>query len=75
VTALALGEVGAVAMGVQTPGWVTFAHVLWDRMPRGTPQDVAALCLVLLAVLAAAAAAVPLLRRALRWYTAGEKGG
>jgi ABC-type Fe3+ transport system permease subunit len=66
VMALALGEVGAVAMRVETPGWETFAHVLWDRMHYGQPQDVAGLCLVLLAVPAAAAAvvlAVPLLKR------------
>ncbi len=68
VMALSLGEIGAVAMRVETPGWETFAHVLWDRMHYGQPQDVAGLCLVLLAVLAAAAAgviAVPLLKRLL----------
>jgi iron(III) transport system permease protein len=47
VAALALGEVGAVAMRVETPGWETFAHVLFDRMHYGMQHDVSALCLVL----------------------------
>jgi iron(III) transport system permease protein len=48
VAALALGEVGAVAMRVETPDWTMFAHVLFDRMHFGQPRDVTALCLVLL---------------------------
>lgn len=52
VAALALGEIGAVAMRVETPGWETFAHVLFDRMHYGVENEVASLCLVLLAVVA-----------------------
>jgi iron(III) transport system permease protein len=53
ITALALGEIGAVAMRVETPDWVTFAHELFNRMHFGQPPDVAALCLVLLVFVSA----------------------
>jgi iron(III) transport system permease protein len=46
--ALALGEVGAVAMRVETPGWETFARRLFDRMHYGQSQDVPSLCLAML---------------------------
>ncbi len=58
VTALSLGEVGAAAMRVETPGWQTFAHVLFDRMHYGVQDVVAALCLLLLAAVVAAAGAL-----------------
>jgi iron(III) transport system permease protein len=58
VMALSLGEVSALAVRVETPGWPTFALVLFDRMHYGVANDVAALCLLLLALLAGAAALV-----------------
>ena len=48
VAALCLGEVGAAAR-VETPGWETFAKLLFDRMHYGVDSNVAALALVLLA--------------------------
>lgn len=51
VAALSLGEVGAVAMRVETPGWDTLTHVLFDRLHYGVQNEVAALCLLLLAML------------------------
>jgi len=53
IAALALGEVGAVGMRVETPGWIMFAHVLFDRMHYGQTHDVTALCLALLLIIAA----------------------
>ncbi len=54
LAALALGEVGAT-MRVETPGWEFFAKLLWDQMHYGVQNDVAALCLLLLAGVAAVA--------------------
>jgi iron(III) transport system permease protein len=51
VTALCLGEIGAGAR-VETPGWETFAKLLFDRMHYGVETAVAALALVLLTVVA-----------------------
>jgi ABC-type Fe3+ transport system permease subunit len=51
VGALGLGEVGAAAMRVNTPGWITFTHVLFDRLHYGVPNEVAAMCLLLVALL------------------------
>ena len=48
VMALSLRRNWPVAMSVETPGWETFAHVLFDRMHYGVQNEVAALCLVLL---------------------------
>jgi iron(III) transport system permease protein len=61
LAALSLGEVGA-AMRVETPGWETFAHFLWAQMHYGVQNDVAALCLLLLAGVAVAALGWLLLR-------------
>jgi iron(III) transport system permease protein len=52
IAALALGEIGAVAMRVETPDWIMFAHELFNRMHYGQTPDVTALCLVLLLVVA-----------------------
>ena len=52
IAALALGEIGAVAMRVETPDWIMFAHELFNRMHYGQTPDVTALCLVLLMVVA-----------------------
>ena len=54
IAALSLGEVGAVAMRVETPDWTMFAHELFNRMHYGQPPDVTALCIVLLLMIAAA---------------------
>ena len=71
IAALSLGEVAAVAMSVETPGWHTFAHDLWREMHTGVQNYVAALCLLLLGAAAAAAAlgftVVLLVRRAGKW--------
>jgi ABC-type Fe3+ transport system permease subunit len=53
IAALSLGEVGAVAMRVETPGWDTFAHALWAEMHYGVQNYVAAQCLLLLAAVVA----------------------
>lgn len=47
VAALSLGEVAA-STRVETPGWESFAKLLFDRMHYGVTNDVAALCLLLL---------------------------
>jgi ABC-type Fe3+ transport system permease subunit len=65
-TALSLGEVSG-SKPVSTPGMSTFSEVVFDRMHYGVTNEVAALCLVLLLLLGALAAAVgvwPLLLRA-----------
>jgi ABC-type Fe3+ transport system permease subunit len=62
IAALAVCEIGAVAMRVETPGWEMFAHVLFDRMHYGLASDVSALCLLLLLWLVAGAAVGLLLR-------------
>ncbi|MBI3408320.1 MAG: iron ABC transporter permease [Planctomycetes bacterium] len=46
VAALSLGEVGATAR-VDTPGWDSFAKLIFDRMHYGVENNVAALCLLL----------------------------
>jgi iron(III) transport system permease protein len=52
VAALSMGEVGASSR-VETPGWETFAKLLFDRMHYGVEASVAALALVLLAEIGA----------------------
>src|SRR5262249_9172877 len=47
VAALSLGEVGATAR-VDTPGWDSFAKLIFDRMHYGVENNVAALCLLLM---------------------------
>jgi ABC-type Fe3+ transport system permease subunit len=51
IAALCLGEL-AVSARVETPGAETFAKLILDRLHYGAAPDVAALCLVLLAVIA-----------------------
>jgi iron(III) transport system permease protein len=63
VAALSLGEIGAVAMRVETPGWDTFAHELFRRMHYGLAQDVTALCLLMIVMLAAGATLAALTSR------------
>jgi iron(III) transport system permease protein len=53
IAAMALGEIGAVAIRVETPDWKMFAHELFDRMHYGQAPDVTGLCLVLLLMVAA----------------------
>jgi iron(III) transport system permease protein len=50
VAALCLGEVAA-STRVETPGWESFAKLLFDRMHYGVTNDVAALSLLLLGVI------------------------
>jgi iron(III) transport system permease protein len=57
VAALALGEIAASKL-VQTPGADTFVNLLFDRMHNGVDNEVAALCLLLLAAVLAAAGLV-----------------
>jgi iron(III) transport system permease protein len=58
VAALALGEIAAAGR-VETPGWESFARMLFDRMHYGVDSNVAALS-VLLLVGVAVATLVPL---------------
>lgn len=62
VTALCLGEVGASAR-VETPGWEPFAKLIWDRLHYGVDSNVAALCVLLLAAVAALAGAAAFIYR------------
>jgi iron(III) transport system permease protein len=49
VTVLSLGEISASKL-VETPGWDTLVHIIFDRMHYGVGNDLAALCLVLLMI-------------------------
>src|SRR5262249_31409415 len=49
VGVLALGELSASKL-VETPGSPTFTHEVFTQMHRGVPADVAALCLLRLAM-------------------------
>jgi iron(III) transport system permease protein len=51
VAVLALGEISAGKI-VATPGWQTFAHEVFSRMHYGVSNDLAAMCLVLLGLVA-----------------------
>jgi ABC-type Fe3+ transport system permease subunit len=62
VGVLSLGELSAGKL-VETPGSTTLAHVIFEQMHRGVPSDVAALCLVLLIVVAAGGGLVALVGR------------
>jgi iron(III) transport system permease protein len=64
VAALSLGEVGAGAR-VETPGWETFAKLIFDRMHYGADANVAALSLLLLTGIAAAFGIAVLVKRLL----------
>jgi iron(III) transport system permease protein len=57
VAVLSLGELGAGKL-VETPGSQTFAHELFGQMHYGATRDVAALCLLLLGVVAIGGALV-----------------
>jgi iron(III) transport system permease protein len=57
IAALVLGDVGTVAICVEPPGWEMFAHVLFARMHYAHENQVYALCLLLLSVIATAGAA------------------
>ncbi len=54
VAALALGELAAAGR-VETPGWESFARMLFDRMHYGVDANVSAVSLLLLAGVAVAA--------------------
>jgi iron(III) transport system permease protein len=49
VTVLCLGEISASKL-VETPGWDTLVHVIFDRMHYGVGNDLAAICLLLLMI-------------------------
>jgi ABC-type spermidine/putrescine transport system permease subunit II len=72
IAALSVCEIGAVAAGVETPGWQTFAHELFRRMHYGLATDVSAFCLLLLVWLALAAAVAALLRWGWAHWTANR---
>src|SRR5262249_57731013 len=61
VAALSLGEIAASAR-VETPGAETFAKLIFDRLHYAAAPDLAALCLVLLAILVVGAAAALVFR-------------
>lgn len=62
VSVLALGELGASKL-VETPGSQTFTHEVFNLMHYGVTADVAALCLLLLAVVALGGTAVAIFNR------------
>ena len=62
VTVLSLGELSAGKL-VATPGGETFAHEVFKRMHYGVTNHLAALCLVLLAMVAVPGAALAAWRR------------
>lgn len=68
VAVLSLGELGAGKL-VATPGSQTFAHEVFTQMHYGVTNDLAALCLVLLAVVVVGACLVAMGRGASRkWW-------
>ena len=64
VTVLSLGEISASKL-VETPGWDTLVHIIFDRMHWGVGNDLAALCLLLLFVVLLGGIAVAVLARLL----------
>jgi iron(III) transport system permease protein len=62
VAVLSLGELSASKL-VETPGSQTFAHEVFNQMHYGVTNDLAALCLVLLAVVVLGAAAFAMVTR------------
>jgi iron(III) transport system permease protein len=64
VTVLSLGEISASKL-VETPGWDTLVHVIFDRMHYGVGNDLAALCLLLLMVVLFGATMVVMVSRLL----------
>jgi len=67
VAILSLGELSAGKLA-ETPGSTTFAHEVFVQMHYGVTNDLAALCLVLLAIVLAGGALVA----ALGWLFSGE---
>ena len=67
VTALSLNEISA-SKPVVTPGTLTFTQELFQRMHSGVTQDVSALCLLLLFVIALAG-----LEAGLRWRVLNQR--
>ena len=62
VGVLSLGEVSAGKL-VSTPGWDSFAEVVWTQMHYGVTNNLAALCLLMLAAVGAGAALLGLQSR------------
>jgi len=62
VAVLSLGELSASKL-VETPGSQTFAHEVFNQMHYGVTNDLAALCLVLLAAVVLGGSAFGLLAR------------
>jgi iron(III) transport system permease protein len=62
VAVLSLGELSA-GKRVETPGSETLAHEIFDKMHYGVTNDLAALCLVLLAAVTAGTAALAVAAR------------
>ncbi len=62
VTVLCLGEISASKL-VETPGYDTLVHVIFDRMHYGVGNDLAALCLLLLVVVLLGGIAVAIVAR------------
>ncbi len=62
VGVLSLGEVSAGKL-VSTPGWDSFAEVVWTQMHYGVTNSLAALCLLMLAAVGAGGALTALLGR------------
>jgi iron(III) transport system permease protein len=82
VAALAMGEVGAIAMRVETPNWWTFSSELFRRLHYGPEQDVAAWCLFMILMvgagggfMAAGLKLLPLLRAATPQVRLSEHSG
>lgn len=71
VAILSLGELGAGKL-VATPGAQTFAHEVFTQMHYGVTNDLAALCLVLLAVVVAGAGLLATGRVVSTWWRGGE---
>ena len=71
MTVLSLGEISASKL-VETPGWDTLVHVIFDRMHYGVGNDLAALCLLLLIVVLLGGIAVAVLARLV--ISRGEAG-
>jgi iron(III) transport system permease protein len=71
VAILSLGELGASKL-VSTPGAPTLAHEIFNKMHYGVTNDLAGLCLVLLAFVAAGGAVVAGLGRILGHLQAGK---
>lgn len=58
IAALSLGEIGAIAIRVETPDWWMFSHELLRTMHYSSQNEVYALCLLLLAFVSVTGATV-----------------